>query len=457
MVVAEAEAGPVTDFTAIRHGDCPYEAHTEDCGCAYPQRDFYMSRDFYPFYYGGVGIGKSRALVVDFFDYAWRCRGSRQIITEPTWQMVKDILVPTIEDCYSGQEGTHFSMTRQPPIDITFANGSTLWCRSTDVQPQRLYGPNIARVGMDEVTLGRQEEAFDILAQRARQPGYFHQVKATGTPKGRNWVWRRYIDKPIPGAVALFAQTQDSEDGGLLPKGYVERLLGTYGGWDNPLARQELGGQWLHMAGQVFPQFTRYDHVKSLTVAEQHLLKDKMGGIDFGAISPTALVAVGLGPGGRAHAFREWYKHEASMEQTAAAMAAMQAECGVTKWIADPAGKAQIEALRALGFRVQKARHGNKINLRVQLLSARLNVNAALKLPGLYISPEARNLIRELEALSWERNKIHGQALEEMRDKFARGDDDHAVDALSNVLCEYDGKKAAGRRQTKPVSVYGEM
>jgi phage terminase large subunit-like protein len=460
---------PTTDFSLIRHspsGICQYakvQPHPPDCGCTYPQRDLYNSRAFYPLYFGGINIGKTRVLVIDAFDYAWNCPGSRQIITEPTWQMVKDILVPTIEDCYAGQEGSFFGMTRNPPIDITYANGAVVWCRSVDVQPDRLRGPTVARVLMDEITIGKQEEAFDILAGRPRQAGYFHQMKATGTPKGRNWVWRRFVDKPMSGppgqegAVTFFAQSQDAEDGGIAPPGYVERLVNTYGGWDNPLARQELGGQWLQMAGQVFPQFTRYDHVRTLDAAHRTVLKDRLGGIDFGGVSPTALVAVGLDGGGRAWAFKEWYKREASEADLVKAMADMQRECGIRRWIADPSGKKDIAVLRNAGFKVQQARHGNKIKLRVRLVGARLNVNRALKLPGLYIDPECPNLIGELEGLSWKRVKLQGSADEIMTDDFERGDDDHAFDALANVLCEYDGKKAPGRRQTKPVSVYGEM
>jgi hypothetical protein len=457
------DAPPVTDFTKIRHapdGVCQYakvQPHPPDCGCLYPQRDFYMSKTMFPLYYGGIGIGKTRALVVDAFDYAWICPGSRQVLTEPTWNMVRDILLPTVDDCYEGQLGTHYSMTRVPPINITFVNGSTLWFRSVDVQADRLRGPNLARVLMDEVTLGKQEEAFLILRGRLRQPGYLYQLKCTGTPKGRNWVWRRFMDKPMKRVETFFTSTQDAEDGGITPPDYVEGLLDAYGGWDNPLTRQELGGQWLQMAGQVFPQFTRYDHVKTLDAAGRVVLKERLGGIDFGGVSPTALVAVGLGAGGRAWAFKEWYKREATMDELARAMAEMQRECGFNKWIADPSGKAQMEALRALGFKVQKARHGNRIALRVQFVGARLNVDAGTKMPGLYITSECPNVIRELEGLSWKRTKQQGRAEEIMTDDFERGDDDHAFDALANVLCEYDGKKVAGRRQTKPVRVYGEM
>ncbi|OGF16061.1 MAG: hypothetical protein A2W00_13330 [Candidatus Eisenbacteria bacterium RBG_16_71_46] len=433
MVAAEPYvAGTTTDFGLIQHGE------------SYPQRDFFNSEADYPLYYGGVGIGKTRALVVDFFDYAGRCPGSRQIITEPTWGMVRDVLVPTIEDCYGPQEGVGFSMTRQPPIDVRFPNGSEIWLRSTDVRPERVLGSNVARVGMDEITLGHQEQSFDYLAGRLRQEGFFHQVKCTGTPKGRNWVWKRFIDAPMPGVHVYFAETADNPK---LPPNYMQRMLATYGGWDNPLARQELAGQWLQMTGQVFPQFSRAIHVRETDVAWK-TLKNRLGGIDFGGVSPTALIACGLDSGDRARAYAEWYKRQATLDETMSAMAHFQVEWGVEKWIADPSGKKEIDLLRKAGFKVSPAKHGNRIMLRVQILGARLNVHPAAKLPGMYISPYCHNLIMEIETLTWKPDVDV--------DQFERGAPDHAVDALTNVLTEYDGVRAARKGLTEPVLVYGD-
>jgi len=138
-------------------------------------------------------------------------------------------------------------------------------------------------------------------------------------------------------------------------------------------------------------------------------------------------------------------------------MAKIQADYGIITWLADPSGKQQIQALRGMGFKVQNARHGNKIALRTQLVGARLNIDPASKLPGLYMTSECPNLISELEALSWRRTKIKGEADEVMNDAFERGDEDHAFDALANVLAEYDAVRMPIERQREPVSVYGEL
>jgi len=415
------------DFTRIKHN-----------GRA-PQQDFINNvSDFYPAYLGGVGTGKSMVLVVDAMQYASEVPGSRQIITEPSFPMVQRVIIPAIDDIYGPLVGEAFHMTRHPPIEVKMPNGSEIWMMSTDVHPQRLYGTNVARVLMDEVTLGNQQEAFNILTQRCRQPGMLCQLKVSGTAKGRNWVYQQYFERPMRGAVVSTAHTQDAEDAGILPQGYVERILNTYGGWDSPLARQELLGEFLRLSGPVFPQFSRRDHIRDLTDDEVSGLRNKLGGIDFGAISPTALICTGLDTANRARAFAEWYHAESTLDDLIEAMGEMRERYGVTEWVSDPAGKHEAATLRSAGFSVRPARHGNDIKLRAQLVGARLNVDAGTKLPGLFISNSCPNLITELETLSWKRVRVPGKAEEIMNDEFERGAPDHAFDAFANCLSEYD-------------------
>ncbi len=183
-------------------------------------------------------------------------------------------------------------------------------------------------------------------------------------------------------------------------------------------------------------------------------LKSILAGIDFGAVSPTALIAAGLDGGGRVWAFAEFYRHQCTLDQLIEAMARGQQEWGVTRWIADPSGKQEIEKLRHAGFRVSPANHGNKLALRVQLVGARLNIGPD-KLPGMYVTPECPNLISEIEGLAWRRVRLSGSAEEHMADEFDRGCPDHAFDALANVLSEYDLVRQAPVRSAGPVRVYG--
>jgi len=305
---------------------------------------------------------------------------------------------------------------------------------------------------MDEITLGMQEEARNMLAARLRQPGYLHQLKSTGTPKGRTWVWRDYFNRKLEGVSTFFAETADAERAGTLPPGFVARLISTYGGADTPLARQELGGAFLRMAGPVFPTFSRDVHVRYLET-DPLLLKKRMGGIDFGAVSPTALEVGGIDAGGRIHIFDEWYKHEATIDELIEAMAEMQAKYRLDAWICDPAGKAEMDKLRHAGFKVRPAQHHSSLKLRVQLLGARFNLGPG-KLPGIYFSGACPNLVTEAEGLMWKRVRIPGKAEEQMNDQFERGTPDHAIDAVTNMVAEWDGVKPAFVRPRHPVTAY---
>lgn len=400
----------------------------------WPQANFLFNRDtFYSGYYGGVGTGKTTTLVVDAFQYAEEFAGSRQIVTEPSYQMVRDIMVPTIRDVFGSQEGLSFTMNKAPPINVELENGSEIWIRSTETG-ERLYGPNVARILMDEITLGHQELAFQILAQRARQPNFKHQIKSTGTPKGKNWLWKFMLETRKKDRPAYEVETLDNPH---LPEGYVDRLLELYGGWDNPLARQELGGQWLQMVGPVYPMFSRQKHIKQ---GPDHWTeyKKRFGGIDPGGVAPTALVATGVAYDDRVYAYGEWYKHQASFDQVVEAMLEWRETKGILHWVCDPSAKEWIERLANMGFSIEKATHGNDIPLRVQLVARRFNEAPSGGGPGLFISQDCPNLISEVEMLSWARVKLPGRGEEIMADRFERGAPDHAQDALANVISIID-------------------
>ena len=226
----------------------------------YPQFRMLVCRDRYAGYFAGRGCGKTAVLVADAFRYADAFSGSIQILTEASWQMIKDILIPKITDFYGEQRERSFHMTESPPINVTFTNGSQLWLRSTDVK-ERLYGMEVARVLMDEIAIEQQEGAYLILDGAIRQHGYPHQMKVAGTPKGRNWLWRKFVRD---GLRHFTAETLDAEKAGFVEEGYADGLALQYGGWDSPLARQELGAAWVEMAGQGYPQFGRSIHVRSL-------------------------------------------------------------------------------------------------------------------------------------------------------------------------------------------------
>jgi len=437
------------DLRLLRHGD------------AFPQDDFYATLAPYARFKAGRGCGKTTTVCFDAVDYAEEYAKSYQLWTEPSWSQIERNALPALGKLYGGLKGNALDWNESPPIEITLANGSVIWLAAADtIDENRLRGMNLARLLMDEAASGHQEAAFHLASGCVRDIRYPNQRKFASTPQGRNWLWRIFDENPLPGAKTFIAYSQDAEDAGFVPQGWVEERALEYGGWDAPLARQELMAYELEMAGQVHPQFARSVHCRELD--DRAIIRAAMralaGGIDFGAVSPTAVNVMGKDGGGRAWAVDEWYKRNATLDTTAEAMMGFEGEYGRMAWYCDPSGKQQILALRSMGFDALPARHGNKIALRTQIVGRRLNVHPASKQPGLYLTSRAPNAIRETEALMWKRQRLAGQTEEMLRDEFDPMCDDHAYDAMTNVLAEWDvGRGPAPPRQREPILAYGAL
>ena len=126
--------------------------------------------------------------------------------------------------------------------------------RSLD-EYERLRGTNLAWFGIDEMTYC-PEEAWTRLEARLRDP----KAKVlcgfgVWTPKGFDWVHRRFKGEPVEGYELIEAEPYENYH--LLEKvpDYYERLKASY---DERFFRQEVLGQYLNLtAGQVYYAFDR--------------------------------------------------------------------------------------------------------------------------------------------------------------------------------------------------------
>jgi hypothetical protein len=128
---------------------------------------------------------------------------------------------------------------------------------------ERLRGTNLAWFGLDELTY-TQEEAWLRLEGRLRDPKAKRLCGfAAWTPKGYDWVYRRFIAKPVKGYEAIIAQP--SENRYLLQQipDYYERLKDSY---DDRFYQQEVLGLYLNLdSALVYASFTRAENVAALS------------------------------------------------------------------------------------------------------------------------------------------------------------------------------------------------
>ena len=124
--------------------------------------------------------------------------------------------------------------------------GSRIVFRSVD-DYERLRGTNLAWFGVDELTY-TPEEAWLRLEGRLRDPKATRLCGfAVWTPKGFDWVYRKFMSEPVEGYEAIIAKPFENRH--LLDKvpDFYERLKKSY---DENFYQQEVLGQYLSLHGR---------------------------------------------------------------------------------------------------------------------------------------------------------------------------------------------------------------
>jgi len=166
--------------------------------------------------------------------------------------------------------------------------GSKILFRSVD-EFERLRGTNLAWFGLDELTY-TQEASWSRLEGRLRDPEATRLCGfAVWTPKGFDWVYKRFIVKEIEGYGVVKAAAFENRH--LLSKvaDYYTQLEKSY---DKQFFDQEVLGLYLSMdGGRVYSSFQRDLHVESLDVDGRVPL---LWALDFN-VDPMSSLVVQLG------------------------------------------------------------------------------------------------------------------------------------------------------------------
>lgn len=214
---------------------------------------FIATKASFPAFVGGVGSGKTRAGAMKALAHMAQHPGSLGIITAPTFPMLRDATLRTIQELFPGG---HYELNKADMV-LRLSNGAEALLRSTD-DPDRLRGPNAAWFWMDEAAQSAYE-AWLVLQGRLRQSGQTdYQGWVTTTPKGYNWVYTTWGVSPRPGYELHPCSTRDNP---YLPPDFIAKLEASYSA---EFQLQEIEGQFVPVSGRPF------FHIASL----QEMLKD---------------------------------------------------------------------------------------------------------------------------------------------------------------------------------------
>lgn len=176
------------------------EQHTSGLGYQplASQGRFHGSASRFRCFLGPVGTGKTAALCHEAVQLALINSGRMGLIGAPTYPMLRDVALPTVIDVLEKRRIVYDHNKSAFTIQLV-DGGSTISFRTLD-QPERLRGTNLAWFGIDEVTYTK-EEAWLRLEARLRDPkAAVLGGIAAGTPKGFDWIYRRFRAQPVKGS-----------------------------------------------------------------------------------------------------------------------------------------------------------------------------------------------------------------------------------------------------------------
>jgi hypothetical protein len=188
--------------------------------------------------------------------------GRTGLIGAPTFPMLRDSTLPAFLRVCDEREFP-YSLNRSTNTVTMKYGGARILFRSLDAY-ERLRGTNLAWFGVDELTYVK-EEAWLRLEARLRDPQAKHLSGfAVWTPKGFDWVAKRFREEPVKGYALIEAKPFENRHILRSTPDYYERLKASY---DQNFYEQEALGKYLNLeAGRVYYTFDRKEHVGAYAV-----------------------------------------------------------------------------------------------------------------------------------------------------------------------------------------------
>jgi len=393
------------------------------------QGDFIFDRHPLVGWIGGRGCSKSTSGIFKLLEFIPQFPGAWCLVTEPTWYQLHAVAIPIFEKWCPPHLIRHRALSGDKMwVDMT--NGCRVFFRNAS-NVASMRGQEIAFWLADEIAYcGR--DLIDDGMPCLRQPGYPHQLAFTGTPRGKNWVYRMMVDPasrlpPVNGKEQIALYRATPYENPFVPPDYIARLEAQYA--NNPtLYAREVLGDFVGFEGLVFPTFEYKVHVKK--PPDNVKFRRVYGGMDFGLSDPSVVLVGGTDDSNRRYVFKEFYQRQAAMRPLSTA-ARWRDEFGARPYFCDPHNPKEIATLNSnLGEGSAVKGDARDLEVGIRLINNLLEVKAGG--PGLYVSPECPNLIEEMSSYSHS-NDIRGEE-ERFSDTIKAKQADHAIDALRYML-----------------------
>jgi hypothetical protein len=252
------------------------------------QKAFHNSDARFKGFSGPIGSGKSQALCQEAIRLSYLNQGRMGLLGAPTFPMLRDATQAALFEILDTSE-IPYDYNKAENVLVMKDTRSKIVFRAVD-EFERLRGTNLAWFGLDELTY-TQEAAWMRLEGRLRDPKAKRLCGfAVWTPKGYDWVYRRFLSDRVSGYEAIIAKPFENRHLLTQIPDFYERLKSSY---DEKFYNQEVLGSYLNMAGGiVYSNFSRTEHIANLS-ADPHL--PLLWTLDFNVDPMSSLIAQSAG------------------------------------------------------------------------------------------------------------------------------------------------------------------
>jgi hypothetical protein len=396
------------------------------------QKAFHESGARFKGFSGPIGSGKSQALCQEAVRLSYLNAGRLGLLGAPTYPMLRDATQATLFGILDGC-GIPYEHNKAESTLTMKDTGSKILFRAVD-EFERLRGTNLAWFGLDELTY-TQEAAWLRLEGRLRDPKATRLCGfAVWTPKGYDWVYRKFIADRVEGYDAVIARPFENRH--LLERipDFYERLRSSY---DEKFYQQEALGSYLNLTGGiVYSSFTRDEHVQDVEV---DVTKPLRWALDFNVDPMSSVIAqigankkvtvldeIVLRNGTTREACEEFLKrhpkHEAGVIVYGDASGYQQQTTGDTDY---QMIREYFRAYADMPVQYKVPRSNPSVRERINLVNSRLK--SARGDVGLVVDCRCKELIKDFEQVAY---KAETNQVDKDRDRLRT----HLSDALGYLL-----------------------
>ena len=407
------------------------------------QKKFHNSEARFKGFSGPIGSGKSAALCQEAIRLSYLNPGRTGLIGSPTYPMLKDSTLLALLETLNDND-IPFELNKADNVLTMTDTGSRILLRAVD-EFERLRGTNLAWFGLDELTY-TMEGAWLRLEGRLRDPRATRRCGfAVWTPKGFDWVYRKFVSNTVEGYEAI--QAKPFENRFLLEQvpDFYERLRGSY---DENFYRQEVLGDYLNVrGGLVYHAFDRERNVRPMEVDPA---RPVVWALDFN-VDPMCSVIAQVERNGEVRVLDEIALRRATTEQACEEFEKRfgRVPAGVVVYgdasgaSMNTTGYSDYQVIRdyfasrraKVVYRVPKA--NPPVRDRVSLVNARLR-NARDEV-RLFVDPKCRELIEDFEQVSYQEDSTQ---IDKDKDRKRT----HLSDALGYLIWQEDRSGTIGER-----------